>query len=43
MPRWRGDGRARAALRDAPLGVLEEWFDENAVRVEYPQVRAVIE
>ena len=37
------DPDARASLREAALEVLEEWFADNAVRVEYLQVRAVVE
>ncbi|WP_290813173.1 class I SAM-dependent methyltransferase [Halovivax sp.] len=36
------DPAARERLRDAALETLEEWFADNAVRVEYLQVRAVV-
>lgn len=36
------DAAARAALRRDAVGVLEEWFADNVVRVEYLQVRAVM-
>ncbi|MFB6176466.1 MAG: class I SAM-dependent methyltransferase [Halobaculum sp.] len=32
-----------AAVRENALGVLEEWFGDNAVRVEYLQCRGVVE
>lgn len=36
------DADARAALRADALAALEEWFGENAIHVEYLQVRAVV-
>ncbi|WP_339103315.1 methyltransferase domain-containing protein [Haloterrigena salinisoli] len=37
------DDEARAALRRDAVAALEEWFGDNAIRVEYLQVRAVLE
>jgi SAM-dependent methyltransferase len=37
------DGDARAALRRDAIDALEQWFGDNAIRVEYLQVRAVVE
>ena len=37
------DERDRSRLREAALSRLEEWFADNTVRVEYVQVRAVVE
>ncbi len=37
------DGGARTALRRDAVDVLEGWFGDNAIRVEYLQVRAVLE
>jgi ubiquinone/menaquinone biosynthesis C-methylase UbiE len=37
------DPSARAALRRDAVAALEEWFGDSAVRVEYLQVRAVVE
>jgi len=37
------DDDARAALRRDAVAALEDWFGDNAIRVEYLQVRAVIE
>lgn len=36
------EGESRAALRRDAVATLEEWFGDNAVRVEYLQVRAVV-
>lgn len=36
------DPGERAALREEVVAALEEWFGDNAVRVEYLQVRAVV-
>jgi len=37
------DDDARAALRRTRSPRFEDWFGDNAIRVEYLQVRAVIE
>lgn len=37
------DEAARSALRRDAVAALEEWFGDNAIRVEYLQVRAVVE
>lgn len=37
------DADARESLRRAALDRLEEWFADNAVRVEYLQVRGVVQ
>ncbi|NHN42453.1 class I SAM-dependent methyltransferase [Halorubellus sp. JP-L1] len=37
------DDDARERLREEAVGVLEDWFADNVVRVEYLQVRAVVE
>jgi hypothetical protein len=37
------DEAARAALRRDAVSALEEWFGDNAIRVEYLQVRALVE
>lgn len=37
------DDDSRAALRRDAVAALEEWFGDNAIRVEYLQVRAVVE
>ena len=34
---------ARAALRRDAVAALEEWFGGNAIRVEYLQVRGIVE
>ncbi|OAQ51673.1 methyltransferase type 11 [Natrinema mahii] len=36
------DDDARAALRRDAVGALEDWFGDNAIRVEYLQARAVV-
>lgn len=36
------DGSERTALRRAAVSALAEWFGDNAVRVQYLQVRAVV-
>ena len=41
--RRMNDDDARAALRRDAVAALEDWFGDNAIRVEYLQVRAVIE
>ncbi|SEV79784.1 class I SAM-dependent methyltransferase [Natrinema salifodinae] len=41
--RQMDDDEARAALRRDAVAALEEWFGDNAIRVEYLQVRAVLE
>ena len=37
------DDAARVALRRDAVAALEEWFGDNAIRVESLQVRAVLE
>ncbi|ADB61076.1 Methyltransferase type 11 [Haloterrigena turkmenica DSM 5511] len=37
------DDESRDALRRDAVAALEEWFGDNAIRVEYLQVRAVLE
>jgi hypothetical protein len=37
------DEDARARLRAEAVESLDEWFGENALRVEYLQVRAIVE
>lgn len=37
------DDDARVALHRDAVAALEDWFGDNAIRVEYLQVRAVIE